>query len=188
MTEVIAVAALRNAAINRLTSILQTCKVLLGRGWPKILLLGTLMIGRQAPGDRVLLVQITLEVHVGVGQSELLLHTDKVDVHVLGPKRVLELDVGCIRGGLDVLHGGLLNIVEVALIGGSLQLGPSNLSRDVGDVGAINLARILAIQGYMTCDGNYSVKIVNASTIACLPSCAQLLQTLGGAVGQSAAR
>jgi hypothetical protein len=62
VTQLLAVGTLDNASINRLASILQAFRVLL-RSWPSILFLRTGGLVRPTPSNRVLLVQVTLEVH-----------------------------------------------------------------------------------------------------------------------------
>jgi hypothetical protein len=90
-----------------------------------------------------------LKVHVGVGQGELLLHADKVDIQVLAAKGLLKLEIGYIRRSLDELLSCLLEVVKVTLIGGSLEFSPGNLSSDVRDVAAVNLPRVLAVESTM---------------------------------------
>jgi hypothetical protein len=150
VTEVVTVAALRNTAVDGLTSIGETNKVLLGSGWPSILLLGTLVVGGQAPGDRKLLVQVALKIHIGIGHGKLLLHSNEVHFNLVRAKSLLQLRVSDVRESLEVLQSSLLDVIEVALLGGSDQLGPSSLSRDIVDVRTINLARILALDSNMT--------------------------------------
>jgi hypothetical protein len=62
VAKLLAVGTLDDATINRLTSILQSLKVLL-RSWPSILLLWTGSLIGPTPRNRVLLVKITLKVH-----------------------------------------------------------------------------------------------------------------------------
>lgn len=146
MAEVVTVAAFRNTAVNGLTSIRETNKVLLGSGWPSILLLRTLVVRGQAPRDRKLLVQVTLEVHIGIGQGKLLLHSNEKHVNLLRAKSILQLGISGIGSDLEVLQGSFSNVIEVAVIGGSNQLVPSNLGRDICDVRTVDLARILALE------------------------------------------
>ena len=150
VTKVVTVAALRNTAVDGLTSIGETNKILLGSGWPSILLLGTLVVRGQAPGDRKLLVQVALEIHIGIGHGKLLLHSNEEHFNVMRAKSLLQFRVGDIGESLEVLQGSLLDVIEVTLLGCSDQLGPSNLSRDIGDVRTVNLARILALDSKVT--------------------------------------
>jgi hypothetical protein len=63
MTELLAVGTLRDATVDRFTSILQTLGILLGCDWPAILFLWTSRLVGPAPSDGVFLVKVTLEVH-----------------------------------------------------------------------------------------------------------------------------
>jgi len=108
------------------------------------------MIGGQTPGHRILLVHVSLDVHVGVSQGKFLLDSDQVDVNILVAEGLLELDIGYIGCSLDELQNCLLNVVQVALLGGNLEFGPRDLTRDIRDIATINLARVLALQSSMT--------------------------------------
>jgi len=116
MSELLAVAALRNAAINSFTCIGKSGQVLLWGLWPSILLLGTLMLGRQAIRNRVLLIKVALEIHVRISDGQLLLHSDEIHVEVLASESGLQLRVGCIRNRLEILLDSNLEVIKIALI------------------------------------------------------------------------
>jgi hypothetical protein len=63
MTKLLAVGALWDATVNRFTSILQTLSIFLGGAGPAALLLWTRRLVGPAPGNSILLVKISLEVH-----------------------------------------------------------------------------------------------------------------------------
>lgn len=186
VTHLIAVHALGNSAVDRLASIKKTFKVLLRSSRPNLLLLGTLMLGRVTVGDSELLSQVALNVHVGVSLLELLLISDEVEIDALGTESRLQVSVSNIWGCFDVLSNGLLHVIHVIVLRGSLKLSPSVFSSNIGDMGSINLARVGAFNGRMTwVDVS---KCGEWKEVSWLPSSAQFLQTLGGALGQSAAR
>lgn len=77
---------------------------------------------------------------MGVGRGKLTLQANEVqwDVHVA--ESLLELRVGGLRAGLDILEEGLLDIVHVAILNSLAEALPGDLSLDNLDVATINLA------------------------------------------------
>lgn len=136
----IAVIALGNAAGNRLATVLQALHVLLLGLWPTDSLLGALGVRIEPKSNSELLVQVSLEVHVGVRRGKLTLQADEVqwDIHVT--ESLLELRVSSLRAGLDILEKGLLDIVHVAILNSLAEALPGNLSLDIVNLATIDLA------------------------------------------------
>lgn len=95
---------------------------------------------RPAPGDRIGLTKITLEVHVDIGRAELLLDRDQVDGELHVAESVLELQIGNIRATLDVHLDGLLDIDNLTFVNGCHHQLPSTLTGQVWDMRTIDLA------------------------------------------------
>lgn len=120
VTELVAVAALRDSAVDDLTGILETLKVLLGCLGPDLTLTRTRSGRAESVGDSVLLVHVALKVHVGHGRSDVrLLNGNEPDSNVLAAESLLELDIGGVGSGLDVNLDGLLDVIELALLDSS---------------------------------------------------------------------
>lgn len=140
VAHLVAVVALWDAAGNRLTTVLQALNVLLLGLGPTDSLLGASGVRIEPKRNGELLVQVSLQVHVGVGRGKLTLQANEVqwDVHVA--ESLLELRVGGLRAGLDILEEGLLDIVHVAILNSLAEALPGDLSLDNLDVATINLA------------------------------------------------
>lgn len=91
-----------------------------------------------------------MKVHVGVSHSKLFLDGEQIDVQTLASECLLEGKISSIRIGFDVLLGRLLDIIEIMVSNGSAKLLPSNLSRDVCNMGSVDLSRILACESLVT--------------------------------------
>ena len=122
-------------ALNVVSSILR----------PLSLELGTLRLVAIEVADSILLGNVTLEVDVGPGRASVLLHGDEVDIEITLAEFLLELNV--VGGGhsLDEHLHSLLEIIEVALIGGLGQKSPSFVLGLVGDVVHVQLHLVLAV-------------------------------------------
>ncbi len=57
----------------------------------------------------MLLVEVSLEIHIGIGGSEFLLVCNEVDANTLASESCLELDICSIGDSLNVLCRSLLN-------------------------------------------------------------------------------
>lgn len=151
VTQLIAVVALGHSAVNNLTSILEALHVLLGGLGPKVALAGASGLRAGAIGDRVLLVHVALEVHVGHGGGNIrLLNGNEPDVELLLAESLLKLAVSSTRGGLDVDLDSLLDVIELALDGSFDNELPSSFDSHVGQMTAINLAGRGALSSAVT--------------------------------------
>lgn len=140
VAHLIAVVALWDATGNRLATVLQALDVLLLGLGPTDSLLGASGVRIEPKRNGELLVQVSLQVHVGVGRGKLTLQANEVqwDVHVT--ESLLELGVGGLRAGLDILEEGLLDIIHVATLNRLAEALPGDLSPDNLDVATIDLA------------------------------------------------
>lgn len=140
VAHLVAVVALWDATGNRLTTIRQALNVLLLGLGPTDILLGASRVRIEPKRNGELLVQVSLEVHVGVGRGKLTLQANEVqwDVHVA--ESLLELRVGGLRASLDILEEGLLDIVHVTILDSLAEALPGNLGLDDLNVATINLA------------------------------------------------
>lgn len=147
----LAVAALGNTSLNDLASILEAGKQLVTIHRPAILLTGTGRLIAEAKRDGVLLVKVALEVHVGVRWQQRPLHGNKEKIHVLFHQSLLEVPIGHCGAGLAVLSNSFLDIVKVSPTDSGLEIGPSAVGIDVGDMATIDDSGVLALGTAMTC-------------------------------------
>jgi len=111
MAKSIAIAALRHLAVNGLTCISQSLKVLIWCCRPDIHLLGSTRLIGPAPGNRMLLAKVSLQVHVGVSGAQLLFDGNEPDGNLLSAEGLLELDVSDIGACLSIHLDSFLEII-----------------------------------------------------------------------------
>jgi hypothetical protein len=75
---------------------------------------------------------------------ELLLNTYQVDADILGAKGLLELYIGGVRDCLQENLDGILDILHVSVSNCFLDHSPAVGRLNVGEIAAVNLARVLA--------------------------------------------
>jgi hypothetical protein len=140
VAHLVAVVALWDATGNRLPTVRQALNVLLLGLGPTDILLGAPRVRIEPKRNGEFLVQVALQVHVGVGRGKLTLQANEVqwDVHVA--ESLLELRVGGVRASLDILEEGLLDIVHVAILDSLAEALPGNLGLDDLNVATIDLA------------------------------------------------
>lgn len=152
MSEFVTVGALGDAAIDNLTSIGEPLQILLGALGPDLTLTRTSGLGAETVSDRILLVHVALEIHVGQGGSHIrFLNGDEPDANVLAAEGFLKLKVGGVRARLDVDLNGILDIIELALLGSGDNEVPSGLGSHVGKVTTVDVAGKLATSSTMSC-------------------------------------
>lgn len=144
VADFITVAALGQTAINNLTGVSKTLEVLVDVLGPRLAVARAGRVPLEAIGDRVLLAEVALEIHVGESDCEGLLNGDEPDSNVMGAEGTLKFDIGGLGGSLDVGLNGLLDVVDVTLLGGTQNENPSIVGAHVGQVVAVDLASILA--------------------------------------------
>ncbi|KAI1401403.1 hypothetical protein F4819DRAFT_331860 [Hypoxylon fuscum] len=151
VSKLITVGTLGNAALDGLTCIPKTLKILLSRLRPSFGLSRTSWLVDPAVMDAELLVQVTLKVHVSVGREQRrVLESNQVDVDRLSTECLFQ--VGISDGGLslEILLNTLLDILHVLRLGSLDDLRPGALSVHISDLGAINLACSLALSSHVS--------------------------------------
>lgn len=98
----------------------------------------------------VLLVEVTLKIHVGKGDRQLLLDSDQVDAEVLVAESLLKGEVGSIRSCLDISFSSSLDVVKIVVSNRSSKLLPCNLTRNILDMITVDLSRVLTLDGLVT--------------------------------------
>jgi len=114
VADFVTVAALGLAAIGRLSSISKTFKVLVNILGPQITIARARRVPLKAVRDRVLLVDVSLQVHVGQGGGKGTLNSNEPKADVLSAETFLKLDISRVGGSLDIGLNGFLDVVEVA--------------------------------------------------------------------------
>lgn len=118
--------------------------------WPTLLLGLSARLVRQAVIDRVLLAQIALQVHVRKSDRQVRLdHGNEVEGVALRTKGLFKIHISDFRLRLDVNLHLLLDLVHVSISNCLLQQLPSLLSRNSGQVAAVDLPRVLALRSHV---------------------------------------
>ena len=145
MTELVAVTALGQAAVDNLTGVLEAFHVLFGGFGPELALPGASRLGVEAVGDSIFLVQIALEVHVGQGLGKVgVFDGDEPEVQVLGAKGLLKFGVRSLRDAFGVSLDTDLDVVDILFFDGLDDGFPGSLSSQIVVLATIDLASRLA--------------------------------------------
>lgn len=141
VAEFVAVAALGQTTVDNLAGILEALKILLRSLGPDLTLTGTRSGGAEAVSDRVLLVHVTLQIHVGHGGSHVwLLDRNEEKTDILVAESLLQLDISGVGSSLDIGLDRRLGVVELTFLDSSLDLLPGVVRGHVGKLATVNLA------------------------------------------------
>lgn len=151
MANFAAVVAATLATINDLTGIIKTSKNFLSVHGPILSLLGAHGPVGKSVSDAVLLSAVALEVHVGKSTKERTLHGNEEELDTIVHKTLLNftkarLSIEC----LDVFLNTILGVINITFGSGLLDLGPSGLGGDNGNIITIDLASILTSLSQVT--------------------------------------
>lgn len=192
VAHLIAVGTMRDGLLGDDAGIVETGEQLLAVRRPPIGLPGALRLVAEAVGDGVLLVQVSLEVHIGVRREQGSLLGNEVQVQATVKNALLKLDESHLRAGFRVLLDGVLHAIHVASLDGLLKLLPGIIGSRVGNMAAVDDARVLtfgAAMTWWTCE--FGPAHWTALPVLCsgdeeyLPSWLQLVHTIGPRVGHS---
>ncbi|KAI6752750.1 hypothetical protein HG530_013502 [Fusarium avenaceum] len=151
MSKLLAVHAKGNTSIDNLAGIVQAREMFLTVLGPSLDLTGTVGLLDKSIRNSVLLVNVTLDVHVGENLDKGALSGDEPETKVLVNESLLELAVCHLAiDSLDVLLYGFFDIVEILLDSGLLDFLPGRLSGNIGNVVSVDFASILAILSHVT--------------------------------------
>lgn len=134
------------AAVNGVTSIIETSKDLILRLRPAIPFLGASRLSREAVRDSVLLLGISLKIHIGESTQKWAFNTNEPKINTTFNESKLDiLERRSAAERLDVLLESLFGLVHIFDSGCRLHLLPGSFSRYIIDVITVDLARLVAV-------------------------------------------
>jgi hypothetical protein len=145
MPHLVAVATFGNTSCNGFARISETLKILFRGRWPRISLALTLTFRAETERDCELLAKVSLKIHVGVSDSKLALCSNEIETKVLLAQTFLKFDGGQIRKMVEILQHGFLGFKNFTFFDCLDHFVPSLLVSNVGNIGPVDFARILAL-------------------------------------------
>lgn len=151
MAPLLAVEAALQARVDGIAGVVEASKELGTVSRPAVTLTGASRLLGEAVGHSVLLASVAMHVHVGKGAREGALKGNEPQVDLVVNEAALDVTErgGVAKGdhGLDVLLQGLLGIVNVTLLDGLFNAGPSLVGSDVLDMITVDGARLVTLLG-----------------------------------------
>jgi hypothetical protein len=145
MANLVTVTALGETTVDNFASVLETLKVLIFILGPSLALARTRSEPLETIGGKPLSVEIALKIHQGPHGMQLLWDGNDPDLDILLTESLLNVEISGVRLGLDIDLNGLLDLMNLALMGCLEDLLPGFLRRHVRQMRAINETSILAI-------------------------------------------
>ncbi|KAL6889551.1 hypothetical protein HDV57DRAFT_332316 [Trichoderma longibrachiatum] len=146
MAELATVVAFRNTSIDDHTGVIQTGQNLSIAIRPDVDFAGPLWLVRESDRNAVLFVDLALEIHVRESINKISLSANKPNLDVFFHQTLLNLAVSDLSSkSFDVLLNGFLGIVHVPLTRCLLELVPSSVRSDIGDMITIDFASVLTV-------------------------------------------